>query len=200
MPTPNKKEVEDIFSEVEPEKKLKPSSAAAKQRQPVAPVVSAKFSATPQPLPASRHAIRMVILVPAILVVVVGLSVVLYYGVISKTGAANNATDDSNATIAIGDGIVPGANVPAVTNQGLDTDGDGLTDVEEKTLGTDPKRADSDGDGLFDREEVKVYKTNPLKPDTDGDGFSDGQEVRSGNNPNGQGKLLDLEVAKSTIK
>ncbi|MEX0315516.1 MAG: gliding motility-associated C-terminal domain-containing protein, partial [Allomuricauda sp.] len=36
----------------------------------------------------------------------------------------------------------------------VDTDGDGLTDGEENTLGTDPNDPDSDNDGLTDGEEV----------------------------------------------
>ena len=72
----------------------------------------------------------------------------------------------------------------------VDTDRDGLTDDEEKTLGTDPNNADTDNDGLFDREEVKVYLTDPLNPDTDGDSYLDGAEVKSGYNPKGSGKLL----------
>ncbi len=36
----------------------------------------------------------------------------------------------------------------------LDSDGDGLTDEEERELGTDPNSADTDGDGLNDGEEV----------------------------------------------
>jgi outer membrane protein OmpA-like peptidoglycan-associated protein len=58
-----------------------------------------------------------------------------------------------------------------------DDDGDGLTNLEERRLGTNPKVADTDGDGLKDGEEVKRYRTNPLNPDTDGDGLSDGDEV-----------------------
>jgi outer membrane protein OmpA-like peptidoglycan-associated protein len=59
-----------------------------------------------------------------------------------------------------------------------DPDGDGLTNAEEKQLGTDRKVADSDGDGLKDGEEVKTYKTDPMKVDTDGDGLKDGDEIR----------------------
>ncbi|MCK4553375.1 hypothetical protein KAU19_00220 [Candidatus Parcubacteria bacterium] len=73
--------------------------------------------------------------------------------------------------------------------QPKDSDQDGLTDEEEKQLGTDPNSVDSDDDGLFDREEVEVYQTDPLNPDTDGDGFSDGDEVKDGYNPKGAGKL-----------
>jgi Bacterial TSP3 repeat len=38
---------------------------------------------------------------------------------------------------------------------GLDSDGDGLTDVREALLGTDPHRPDTDGDGLLDSWEVE---------------------------------------------
>jgi hypothetical protein len=58
-----------------------------------------------------------------------------------------------------------------------DIDGDGLSNVQEAALGTDPRKADTDGDGLTDGQEVNVYHTNPLLADTDGDGLTDGQEV-----------------------
>lgn len=45
-----------------------------------------------------------------------------------------------------------------------DTDNDGLTDVREAELGTDPKQADTDGDTLNDGQEVSI-QTNPLKAD-----------------------------------
>ncbi len=71
-----------------------------------------------------------------------------------------------------------------------DTDGDGLTDGEEvNTYRTNPRTVDTDGDGLTDYEEVKIYHTNPNLKDTDGDGFSDGVEVSKGYNPLGPGLL-----------
>ncbi len=82
---------------------------------------------------------------------------------------------------------------PAATStaidQNLDSDHDGLTDVEEAKYGTDPHNPDTDGDGLSDGVEVHIWFTDPLKKDTDGDGYSDGQEVMSGYNPLGPGKL-----------
>lgn len=60
-----------------------------------------------------------------------------------------------------------------------DPDGDGLTNKEEKELGTNPNVADTDGDGLSDGAEVKTYSTHPLRPDTDGDGLKDGEEVNT---------------------
>lgn len=84
-----------------------------------------------------------------------------------------------------------------------DTDCDGLTNVEETGLGTDPNASDTDGDGLTDRFEVdygfdplfsgdgtgnpdndgldntgeQAAGTDPYNPDSDGDGISDGDEV-----------------------
>lgn len=75
-----------------------------------------------------------------------------------------------------------------------DSDADGLTDAEERKLGTNPDKKDSDSDGLDDYEEVNVYGTDPNNPDTDGDGMSDGKEVRRGRNPLGPGKLKDFFV------
>jgi hypothetical protein len=58
-----------------------------------------------------------------------------------------------------------------------DTDGDGLNDTQEASLGTDPNNPDTDGDGLDDGDEVNVRGTDPLVVDTDGDGLGDGDEV-----------------------
>ncbi|KJU86051.1 hypothetical protein MBAV_001754, partial [Candidatus Magnetobacterium bavaricum] len=63
-----------------------------------------------------------------------------------------------------------------------DRDGDGLTDDEEKSLGTDPNKSDTDGDGLSDSEEM-AYGTDSLKADTDGDGYSDYDEIRQNSDP-----------------
>lgn len=80
--------------------------------------------------------------------------------------------------------------VPAPVVVDVDTDKDGLSDVEEARLGTDPSKNDTDEDGLNDREEVVIYTSDPLKADTDGDTYPDGSEVRNGYNPAGPGKLL----------
>ena len=64
-----------------------------------------------------------------------------------------------------------------LSNENNDTDGDGLTNDEEKQLGTDPLRADTDGDGLSDGDEVKKYHTNPLSANTDNDRITDYDEI-----------------------
>ncbi len=58
-----------------------------------------------------------------------------------------------------------------------DLDGDGLTNLEEFNLGTDPTSADTDGDTLSDADEVIVYSTDPLSTDSDGDGINDQDEL-----------------------
>ncbi len=89
-----------------------------------------------------------------------------------------------------------GPQVPELDD--TDTDGDGLTDLEEALIGTDPRNPDTDDDGINDGDEIKlgtdplnldtdgdtlydggelIYGTDPLNPDTDGDGLSDGEEV-----------------------
>lgn len=93
-----------------------------------------------------------------------------------------------------------------------DPDDDGLSNADEHTYGTDPKKADTDGDGLPDAWELQYgldpldatgddgaggdpdndglsntgelqHGTDPRNPDTDGDGLPDGWEVQHGLNP-----------------
>ena len=59
-----------------------------------------------------------------------------------------------------------------------DCDGDGLSNLEESTIGTFMDYEDTDGDGLNDCEEVKKYHTDPLNADTDNDGVDDYEEVQ----------------------
>ncbi|MCB8983948.1 MAG: protein kinase [Ardenticatenaceae bacterium] len=76
--------------------------------------------------------------------------------------------------------LTPTIDLTAVTitpAPGQDTDGDGLSDVQEIAIGTNPNNPDTDLDGLSDGEEVLRYGTNPLDRDTDKDILIDGDEV-----------------------
>jgi thiol-disulfide isomerase/thioredoxin len=89
----------------------------------------------------------------------------------------------------------PGAFMPRITSLALsltvlvacgkdvDTDGDGLFDEEEATLGTDPAKADTDGDGLDDLTE-RDGGTDPISMDGDGDGYLDPWELTEETDPN----------------
>ncbi|MEC7984193.1 MAG: hypothetical protein VX278_03460, partial [Myxococcota bacterium] len=59
-----------------------------------------------------------------------------------------------------------------------DTDDDGLSDgVEVITYGSDPNAEDSDSDTLSDYDEVTLYMTDPASPDGDSDGSPDNREI-----------------------
>jgi len=61
-----------------------------------------------------------------------------------------------------------------------DFDGDRLSTIRERELGTDPLEADTDGDDLPDGFEEFVIGTDPLDADTDDDGTPDGEEDLDG--------------------
>jgi hypothetical protein len=78
-------------------------------------------------------------------------------------------TDPGNADSDF-DGVTDGAELAAATNPlvadsgtAVDTDGDGLLDVDEAAFGTDLGIADSDGDGWLDGDEISIG-TDPLDP------------------------------------
>ena len=96
-----------------------------------------------------------------------------------------------------GDGIADAAEVAAGTDPGraalpqgaadarfggmqtLDTDQDGLSDYEERMMGTRADVADSDGDGLSDGVE-RGLGSDPNNVDSDRDGLTDGFEQQAG--------------------
>ena len=127
-------------------------------------------------------------------------------------------TDPQDATVVIKDkdgNEVGKIDIKITEPNAKDSDGDGLTDDEEKELGTDPNKADTDGDGIDDGDEVDGSKnpfdkdgnkvkpgekgapTDPLKPDTDGDGTNDGDEVTGSKN---KGKPTDPNDPNSKPK
>ena len=74
--------------------------------------------------------------------------------------------------------------VQAGPDEGLDTDGDGLSDYHEtEILGSDPNAVDTDDDGLSDYDEVMVHGTTPVEADVDQDSLDDAGEVTVGANP-----------------
>ncbi|MEX0568307.1 MAG: hypothetical protein Q6363_003995, partial [Candidatus Njordarchaeota archaeon] len=54
---------------------------------------------------------------------------------------------------------------PLTNDSYTDSDMDGLYNIEEYELGTDPKNSDTDGDGFSDKEEIDAG-TDPLDPDS----------------------------------
>jgi len=110
-----------------------------------------------------------------------------------------NIPDFKDLSLQSGDGVGWVDDIRVVA-EGVqeDRDGDGLTDEEENSIGTDPNNPDTDGDGLTDGFEVcydgDCYSYDPwpggldlnaLLADTDGDGVSDKEEIDSGTDPLG---------------
>ncbi len=119
------------------------------------------------------------------------------------TNVAEAPCEDESATVSI-----------TVNSCDVDTDGDGLLDGIEVSLGTDPNNPDSDGDGLDDGIEVGSDIENPLNEDgdefidaldsnildTDGDLVNDQQDPANENPciPNASSPTcVDLAVTKT---
>lgn len=206
---------EDIFSDVEPTKPepLRPSGAVS-PTVPGRPGEISKVGAMPEVAAeemgeggGSGRKIFLAI-TAVVLLVILGAGGYLAWQQFGKRGAVVKEVTNTGAAANVNAAApanvptaptpeVPTTPTPAETGTPsappvLDSDGDGLSDAEEATLGTDPTKSDTDNDGLTDGEEVNIYHTDPLNPDTDGDGYLDGDEVRNGYNPNGPGKLFNL--------
>ena len=110
-----------------------------------------------------------------------------YTGVVTIAPGTGARTVQVIAYLEVGGQVKSTASYQLQVQEPLDSDGDGLYDVEEEQYGTDPNNPDSDGDGMTDKEEVDAG-LNPLDPkdgvDTDGDGISDAEEEQLGTDPN----------------
>ena len=84
------------------------------------------------------------------------------YASVGATGGATDGQEDVNKNGRIDAGECDPNNIADDAACTLDTDGDGLTDLEEGLIGTDPNNPDTDGDGIEDGDEVNVYGTDPL--------------------------------------
>ena len=72
--------------------------------------------------------------------------------------------------------------------------GDNFDSYREQSL------EDTDGDGLTDSEERLNYGTDSLKADTDGDGYSDLVEVQNGSNPKSASDLPEIMEVRPAVQ
>lgn len=125
------------------------------------------------------------------------LMIALLYGL---SGLKRAAQMSALQREAFGEALVaPAADEPSadveepapVTAAETDTDGDGMTDEIEASLGLDPLNPDTDGDGLGDGDEQTLIGTRAGNHDTDGDGYADASEILNGFSPTFAGEPLN---------
>ena len=134
----------------------------------------------------ARFPVWLVGLLPLLCIICLLLSLLLGYSGYSlyTTNIANTATAAANFQTATLIAQVTALPVTATAIAESDPDGDGLSNIREKEIGSDPNKADTDEDGLNDGDEVRIWNTIPMNRDTDGDGWTDGEEVNvRGTNP-----------------
>jgi len=196
MDNPNNKQPEDIFEDIGPKPIIKKENNKEKYSSKNSSNPSNKPSYEVEPHKEGKDIFILITRLLIILAIIIAIGfVVLYFW--NEFKNKNVLIEDETLT-ELADNTT---STPLIVHEepkekSLDTDFDGLTDVEEKQLKTRIDNPDTDNDGLSDRLEVKIYFTNPLKADTDKDGMSDGDEVRRGldpDNPSPGAKLFDLQ-------
>lgn len=117
-----------------------------------------------------------------------------------------------------------GTKVTVLSSKELDSDGDTISDFDEREHGTDPYNIDTDGDGYSDNQELaggydplllqgaesrdsdqdglndeeeRKFGTSPFLADSDFDGKEDGDEVIAGTNPASADLSYFLDISES---
>ncbi|MHA2461647.1 MAG: M28 family peptidase [Candidatus Thorarchaeota archaeon] len=101
----------------------------------------------------------------------------------------NNGTSDARINLEFryetdieGNGVADSTE-PWFNSNLVDSDSDGIPDVEELNLGSDPFSVDGDNDTIDDYLELFVYGTDPMNNDSDSDAMPDGWEIQYGLDP-----------------
>lgn len=139
--------------------------------EPLDPVEDTRrTTAVPDPTPPAESEFQLPWYAWAIVATILLLLLAILFSTSLLGGAGPMPDTDATATESA-DGEAEATTEVEVTPDDnlVDTDGDGLSDLNEIRLGTDPEDSDTDGDGLSDGQEVLDLGTDPLLKDTDGD-------------------------------
>jgi hypothetical protein len=117
----------------------------------------------------------------------------------TTTTALSGDDDDDDGPAPTQAPTTPAPTSPPTTiDPTLDTDGDGLPDVDEiEIYGTNPNTYDTDGDTVSDYLEAKDGNSDPFDDDTDGDGFDDSEQF-DGYDPRDAGSYPGAPAATGT--
>lgn len=87
---------------------------------------------------------------------------------------------------------------PELCGDKVDPDRDGLVNLDEFKLGTDPNNPDSDKDNLSDGDEINIFDTSPLQSSTTGSNkFTDSDDAKGGYDTKTPGKkFTDVRLAE----
>ncbi|MDR1209001.1 MAG: thrombospondin type 3 repeat-containing protein [Clostridiales bacterium] len=102
----------------------------------------------------------------------------------AKITFSDGLTDYIEIHITGSDPAVADSDGNGIDDGDEDFDDDGLTNLEELDIDTQPLNPDSDNDGLSDGDEVYIYGTDPLSADSDRDGLPNALEIEYGTAPN----------------
>ena len=121
-----------------------------------------------------------------------------------KSSAVSSSTSAKQQAVATQAPAQNQAKSGQAKASGTDSDGDGIPDAAEKTLGTDPQNADTDGDGQNDlADQNPVYTDNPIKENSTTTGFTI-KSILAENNVDAHGSPapdhLELKLANNTQK
>lgn len=193
--------VEDVFADTLPDttQQQRPAPFAAPARPELRDPAPLAIEENNAPMGVSRT--RLYVLYAAIGATLILLGVVFGPSLWARVfGSKQTQTiSNINQVHTITNTVIPTRTNRQVHGEIVDSDGDGLTDAEEQTLGTNAHALDTDNDGLTDKQEAKVYNTNPKNSDSDSDGFTDGDEVKHFYNPNGSGKLINVNEVINSV-
>jgi hypothetical protein len=99
--------------------------------------------------------------------------------------------------VATNNGVTTVRRITVRAVSDTDTDGDGLSDAVEATLGTDPYDRDTDGDGSEDGDEVGPLPESPT--DTDGDGLPDVLDPAVRTTPDAAGNPVSVSTSAGRL-
>jgi len=108
---------------------------------------------------------------------------------------------DFTAPQAWRDKYFPGCADAKICGDDADPDRDGLTNLKEYNLGTDPNNPDSDQDGLADGDEVNVFGTDPLNSHTGKDPkYNDADFIKGGFDITTNKKMSAAQISALSAK
>jgi hypothetical protein len=165
-----------------------PAPQPAKKTPPPPPPPPPKPTPAPVPLPPKpkgKKKMNIFVLFGIIGVVLIAVLALVYFLVLASA---------KETTPAPAEEITRPAPEVVIPDEPVEEDPveDPAEDPDLFEAGTSPG-IDTDSDGLTDLEEILIYETNANLPDTDKDGFLDGNEVNHRYHPNGLAPLTLLD-------